>query len=111
MSSLVAMSCGLFCEARTYQNKITTIQSDKTKSDEMKIVFNCSTGVDGKEGQAIETVTFGCDQWDKNDLKLGWLTGPVKYGNLWPELDQQSQKRCRASGPVVMSRPGGNMSL
>ena len=75
MSSLVATSCGLSCEVHTYQNKIATIQSDTTKSDEMKIVFNCSAGVDGKEGQAIETVIFGCDQWDRNDLKLGWLTG------------------------------------
>ena len=91
--------------------KIRSQLFEATKLKKMKIVFNCSTEVDGKEGQAIEKVTFGCDQWDRNDLKLGWLTGPVKYGNLWPKLAQQSQQSCRASGPVVMSRPGGNMSL
>ena len=36
------------CEARTYQNKIATIRSDNTKADELKIVFNCGAGVDGK---------------------------------------------------------------
>ena len=49
MLSLVATSCKLFCEAQTYQNKTATIRSDNTKSDVMKIVFNCSAGVDGKE--------------------------------------------------------------
>ena len=54
MWSLVATSCGLFCEAHTYQNKMATIRSDNTKSDEVKsdevkIVFNCSAGVDGKD--------------------------------------------------------------
>ena len=38
-----------FCEACTYQNKMATLCSDNTKSDEMKIVFNCSAGVDGKD--------------------------------------------------------------
>ena len=38
-----------FCEARTCQNKMATIQSNNTKSDEMKIMFNCSAGVDGKD--------------------------------------------------------------
>ena len=38
-----------FCEARAYQNKMATIRSDNTKSDEMKIVFNCSARVDGKD--------------------------------------------------------------
>ena len=31
------------------QNKMATIRSDNTKSDDMKIVFNCSAGVDDKE--------------------------------------------------------------
>ena len=38
-----------FCEARAYQKKMATIGSDNTKSDEMKIVFNCSARVDGKD--------------------------------------------------------------
>ena len=32
-----------------YKNKIATIRSDSTKSDEMKIMFNRSAGVDGKD--------------------------------------------------------------
>ena len=39
----------IFCEARTYQNKMTTIQNNNTKSDDMKIAFNCTAGVDGKD--------------------------------------------------------------
>ena len=33
----------------TYENKMATIRSDNTKSDMMKIVFNSSAGVDGKD--------------------------------------------------------------
>ena len=44
-----ARRCGHFCEARTYPNKMATVRSDNTKSDEMKIVFNCGAGVDGKD--------------------------------------------------------------
>ena len=40
-----------FCEARTYQNKMTTIRSDNTKSDEMMVVVNFSARVDGKDKQ------------------------------------------------------------
>ena len=36
------------CEARTYQNKMETIRSDNMKADDMKIVFNCSAGLEGK---------------------------------------------------------------
>ena len=48
-------------------------------------------------------------------MKLCWLTGPVKCGNLWPELAPEPPKKApgqrasgpagqRASGPVLMSR-------
>ena len=39
------------CEARIYQNKMATIRRDNTKAHEMKIVFNCSAGVDDKKKQ------------------------------------------------------------
>ena len=39
----------LFCEAHTYQNKMATIRSNNMKPDEMKVLFNCSTALDGKD--------------------------------------------------------------
>ena len=32
-----------------YQNKMATTQSNNTKTDEMKILFNCGAGVDSKD--------------------------------------------------------------
>ena len=49
-------------------------------------------------------MTCGCDQSDKNYLKLWCPTGLIKYENLWPELVRQPPKRCRASRPVLMLR-------
>ena len=43
--------CRYCCEAHTYQNEMATIRSDNMKADEMKIVFNCSARVDGKNKQ------------------------------------------------------------
>ena len=69
-----------FCEVRTYQNKMATIRSNNTKADEMKIVFNSSTEVEGKNKRLKQ---YGCDYSYKNDLKL-CPTGPVEYENVAP---------------------------
>ena len=46
-----------FGAAHTYQNMMVTILSDNTKSDEMKILVNCSAGW---MAVTIETMTGGC---------------------------------------------------
>ena len=57
------------CEACAYQNKMATIRSDNTKADEMKIVFNCNAGVDGKNKQ-LKRWPVVLTNRIKNDLKL-----------------------------------------